>query len=552
MKLLFSLIFLTGSSLSPTLVSQTVGGKWGKLFELDGVIQDSDFGFSVADAGDVDGDGIHDIIIGAPRGRPGGLTVAGLAYVYSGATLDRIYHIKGREAGWGLGSTVAGLDDIDGDGHGDFMVGAPSANPNGRTNAGLVIVYSGKTGAVLYQFDGASSDARLGFSLACAGDVDGDGRNDLVLGAPGSRSGNGAVHVISGATGQSIHRIRGSDLWGSLGASVGGGGDINGDGFADVLAGAPNADLSHGAAYVFSGSSGAELFRLSGSAVEASFGSSIADAGDVNADGFADFLIGAREANHGGISESGSVFLVSGASGATLHRIDGKLANERLGTAIAGGKDLDGDQVPDFAIEVGEAGTGTASAPVLVHSGRTGELLFETVRFSGQFRSLALVEDLNQDGLAEVLIGSPYLGSGRGSAQVTSLDTFLNLSSDQLSASGGTSVQFALKFPASEAGSPYAVLASEHGVGPISYAGLDIPLTDDRFFQALVSGRKPPVFKRGYGKLDSTGAANAELYFGAGLAASIGRSFFVAAVTYDRGTLGGRMSSIARRFSVVP
>lgn len=150
-----------------------------------------------------------------------------------------------------MGRSVAGAGDVNRDGYDDLIVGAPSASPGGMYAAGSCFVYSGKDGNLLWQFDGPAARTRLGTSVSGAGDVDDDGYPDVIVGLPPK------AHVYSGSDG--------SQLWelsilqgGSLGWSVSGAGDANGDGNDDVIVGAPSvrvgADEDAGSAIVYSGS----------------------------------------------------------------------------------------------------------------------------------------------------------------------------------------------------------------------------------------------------------------------------------------------------------
>ena len=149
-------------------------------------------------------------------------------------------------AAWDLlGVSLAAVGDLDGDGVTELLIGADGASPGGLTAAGMAELRSGATGAILHQFDGAAPGDRFGAAVDGAGDVDGDGVPDLVIGAPmtyAPAAYRGSVFVYSGATYALIHRIDGHPVTAkALGSSVAGVGDIDGDGFDDILAGAPLA-----------------------------------------------------------------------------------------------------------------------------------------------------------------------------------------------------------------------------------------------------------------------------------------------------------------------
>ena len=141
-------------------------------------------GSSTADAGDVNGDGISDILMGAPEASPGGMNGAGSAYVYSGADFSLLHQFDGLTPNGAFATSVSGAGDIDGDGFADLLIGAPTENPNGATDAGSAYVFSGLTGVLLSQLDGALANDQLGYSVAAAGDLNQDGYDDVFIGAP--------------------------------------------------------------------------------------------------------------------------------------------------------------------------------------------------------------------------------------------------------------------------------------------------------------------------------------------------------------------------------
>lgn len=207
------------------------------------------YGWSVSGGSDIDGDGHPDFVVGAPWSSLGGRVNAGAAYAYSGASHRLLYRLDGEAAGDGFGNSVAMLGDIDDDGRGDFVVGAPLANPGRQQDAGSVYVYSGGRRQLLHRFDADEATSLLGFSVNASGDVDGDGVGDILAGGQwidaGGLYNSGSAFVYSGATGELVHRIDGNELGGELGFAVAGGGDLDGDGRSEVLVGAP---VSHGLA----------------------------------------------------------------------------------------------------------------------------------------------------------------------------------------------------------------------------------------------------------------------------------------------------------------
>lgn len=255
------------------------------------------FGLGVAAAGDVDADGTPDYIIGAHGDNENGDN-SGSARVYSGKTHAILYFVLGDSPQDFFGQTVAGIGDIDLDGHDDFAVGAPDDDNNGA-ESGMCRIFSGRTGATLKTLNGDASDDFFGHFVSGAGDVDKDGRPDFIIGAVqffGLSPKSGYARVYSGATFQVIWSFQGSNPSDLFGEPVRGVGDVNGDGHADLLVGMSLDDRSAtnaGRVELYSGKDGSLLFGVNGQRADAQFGYQIAPLGDINKDGVPDFIVGA-------------------------------------------------------------------------------------------------------------------------------------------------------------------------------------------------------------------------------------------------------------------
>ena len=218
-----------------------------------------------------------------------------------------LYDFDGDSEGDRFGQSVSGAGDVNGDGFDDLIVGALWDDNNG-SNSGSARVFSGVDGTVLYNFDGDSEDDRFGGSVSGAGDVNGDGFADLIVGASFDDNNgidSGSARVFSGADGSVLYTFNGDSTNDYLGGSVSSAGDVNGDGFADLIVGAigiRNNGFNSGSARVFSGADGSILYSFDGDSVDDVFGTSVSSAGDVNGDGIADLIVGAQNngANEGG------------------------------------------------------------------------------------------------------------------------------------------------------------------------------------------------------------------------------------------------------------
>jgi len=431
------LVLVTGISLLSTVVFSL---DWPAflLYQKNGTASNDRLGWSVSSGRDINGDGIPDFIIGAPLADPGGQTDAGSAFVYSGSDGSLLYRKDGASAPSEFGRSVAILGDIDGDGRSDFIVGSRGSQPGGSA-----FVYSGSDGSLLYRKDGGGwSDSvfNLGWSVAPAGDVDGDGRPDFIIGSSGVISLPGRVGVYSGATGDLIYEKETPfTYFGYFGYSVASAGDVNGDGRADFIVGDP---ANNGSAYVYSGANGSLLFQKSGAPLDG-FGFSVASVGDVNGDGRSDFIIGAPHSPLDVIPENdsstGSVYVYSGLDGSLIYEKHGA-PGYNLGYSVASAGDVNGDGKPDFIVgavglnHFGFSGLGG----VFVYSGADGSLLYEktTNQYGLRGFSVASAGDINLDSRSDVIIGDPWASPGgisAGSAYVfvwDSLAPTISCSSD--------------------------------------------------------------------------------------------------------------------------
>ena len=378
------------------------------LYTFHGDNISDEFGESVSVAGDVDGDGIPDFIVGAPTRR----STNGYARVFSGSNGSVLYsfEVDGTRR---FGQSVSGAGDVNGDGRADLIVGE---NSSAR-------VFSGSDGSVLYSFDGDSSGDQFGFSVSGAGDVNGDGNADLIVGAPfddNNGSNSGSARVLSGSDGSVLYDFNGESVNDWFGVSVSGAGDINGDGVADLIVGASgNGPL--GFARVFSGSDGSVLYNFNGNDVSLPvdlFGQSVSGAGDVNGDGIDDFIVGAPGPET--VFRSGHARVLSGSDGSTLFEFHGFFFDSfesRFGGSVSGAGDVNGDGKADLIVGArfdDNNGLNSGSAHVL--SGSDGSVLYKLTGelFDSFGVSVSGVGDINEDGIDDFIVGSRSGGANDG------------------------------------------------------------------------------------------------------------------------------------------
>ena len=325
---------LPGSASSPGYAVALSGDSGALIFPLLTTGEADLFGFAVAAAGDKDGDGLRDLLVGNP-GAAGPQPNGSDARLFSSATGLLIAELPGATLdSWdAFGHAVCDAGDLTGDGVSDFAVGGPSLSGE---QPGFVRVFRSDTDP-LFEAWGDAAGEQFGFALAGAGDVNLDGVPDLLVGAPAG----GYARLVSGADGATLRTLPG--VGGGFARAVSAAGDMDGDGTPDLAVGAP---LFH-RVDILSGASGLLLRRFEKLVGE--FGSAIAPLGDANADGVPDLLVGAPAETVGADAAAGAGFAISGATGQNLFKFAGATAGARLGAAVAAG-DLDGDGRPEMLL----------------------------------------------------------------------------------------------------------------------------------------------------------------------------------------------------------
>ena len=490
-------------------------------------------GWSVSSAGDINGDGFADLIVGAILGDDGG-SDAGEAYVVFGTASGFGSDVNGRQVidlttlsaaqgfiirGDGVedyaGHSVSSAGDINGDGFDDLIVGAPNGD-DGGSRAGESYVIFGTAGGFGSEVNGrqvidlTTLSAAQGFiiqgdeqndysgrSVSSAGDINGDGFGDLIIGTPFGSDGDGlageAYVVFGGASGfgsdvngrQVIDLttlsaaqgfiIQGDSALDTAGMSVSSAGDINGDGFDDLIVGANGGDdggSSAGEAYVVFGTANgfgsavngrqvidlttlgaAQGFIIQGGAPYDQAGWSVSSAGDVNGDGFDDLIVGALFQDDGG-DAAGAAYVVFGSANGfgsdvngrqvidlnTLGAaqgviIQGDVAGDRAGWSVSSAGDVNGDGFDDLIVGATNAdgGGNDAGAAYVVFGGANGfgsevnghrvidlTTLSATQGFiiqgdvAGDLagRSVSSAGDVNGDGFDDLIVGAPYGDDG--------------------------------------------------------------------------------------------------------------------------------------------
>ncbi|MBP7149602.1 MAG: FG-GAP repeat protein [Acidobacteria bacterium] len=413
-------------------------------WSVEGEQESAFLGVWVAPAGDVNADGFDDVAVGAYQ-HDHGEEDEGRAYVFHGSATGLAptpaWTGEGDQAGAFYGRRVAGAGDVNNDGFDDLLVAA-TAFGNGEPGEGRVLLYLGTPAGLethpAWSFDGDEEGAALGISIAAAGDVDADGFDDVIVGGVGfdddGSADAGRVFLFRGSAGglqvTPAWTYDGGQFEEYLGLRACGAGDVNRDGYADVIVGAPGYDgdaQDEGRALLFLGSASGLFpdpsWTMTGGQAGASFGYSLAPAGDIDGDGFADVLVGARTYTAIAAGEGG-VFLylgsVAGLEPTPAWTASGGQAGASFGVSAAGAGDVNQDGRPDVIVgaytwDGGQADEGRVAVYLNSANGLAATPGWAIEGDQADARlgfSVAAAGDVNADGVADVIAGAHFFDGG--------------------------------------------------------------------------------------------------------------------------------------------
>ncbi len=509
--------------------AQVVGGRKVEHYSVTGDWDFGDFGSAVTGMADINGDSVPDFIVGAPdRDFSTGRITA-----FSGADGSEIWHLDGEATGDELGHTVVNIRDINDDGVNDVAVSAPK-NDEGAADAGKVYVLSGVDGSTLQSWYSSIPARNFARELGTA-DINNDGYLDLICGmSTASENGlilNGKIIIFNAKTGSTFlaSELIGTQDAGYFGSSVTGVGDWDGDGHDDVAVGAlgieVNGMIFTGRVTVFSGShlagtptgTPAIVNIFEGNQEQERFGTTIARVGDQDGDGIVDLLIGSPSWNEPlGTIDSGRATLWSGSTYALIESFENPLPSfsALFGASLASAGDVDNDGYRDMLIGAlnYEVVPGERPGAAFVYSGRTHDLLqrhLGTEALGGMGRGVAGLGDIDGDGTQEYLVCTPYVDrnglQSNGNVTVFGREAFLY--QDKHTATGGDTINYEINFPT--VGGQYKILGSLVGTGPTTYHGTEVPLGP--LYIPITSNNYPAFTNNFYGNLNFAGKAYASM-----------------------------------------
>jgi hypothetical protein len=444
----------------------------------------------VSNAGDVNGDGLDDLIVGARRADLNNNQLdSGKSYVIFGKIDSTTINLSAIASGTGgfviigedaldkSGDSVSNAGDVNGDGLDDLIVGAYTATPDSKSQAGKSYVIFGKkdstaielsaiaSGTGGFVINGENADDWSGYPVSTAGDVNGDGLDDLIVGSTEAESRTGKSYVIFGKTDGTVINlsaigtggfvINGENTGDQSSISVSNAGDVNGDGLDDLIVGAFHADVSGksdaGKSYVIFGkkdstaidlsaiASGTGGFVINGENVNDISGFSTSSAGDINGDGLDDLIVGAYQADPNGKSNAGKSYVVFGktdstainlsaiASGTGGFVINGENVDDISGNSVSTAGDVNGDGLNDLIVgargipsTTGEFKAGkfyvifgkkdNTTIDLSAIASGTGGFVINGENAPGFYKiSVSTAGDVNGDGLDDLIVGA--LGS---------------------------------------------------------------------------------------------------------------------------------------------
>lgn len=520
------------------------------LYTIYGLAPGDHYGLAGGALGDVDADGVPDFLI-ANAYDDRVATDQGSVDVLSGATGRLIRTVDGTVSGGVFGWSVHGIGDVDNDTFPDFVAGGRFSN-----NA---IVFSGRTGAVIHTKSGALATDHFGVFVSRAGDVNNDGTGDFIVGAPqdiGAGSAVGYATVYSGKDGTTLHTFVGDSPGDRFGTSVSDAGDLDNDGHGDIAVGASQFQAGNGYLRMFSGKTGSTIRTIPGVGFADRFGSYTRLVGDVDNDLVPDLAVGAPGHTRTPIDGAGLVRVVSGKDGSTIHDFVGQTTLDALGASVGEAGDVDGDGHADILAGATQIIPRTLGYATL-YSGKTGQVLFTfqgTNAYALAGWAAETVGDITGDGAPDFLVGVPHdqtRGLNVGMTRVFSAvpELFSSDTHEVPVGAGGAQGLYVDGGPG-EAGMSYVIGGSAAGTSPgFQVQSFRVPLNFDTYLLLTINAPTVPPLSGFSGLLDAAGqGAGAFTLPPTAFAALAGLTIHHAAVIVGPSGIRGASRALPLRF----
>lgn len=556
--------------LSGLASAQLIGGGWESDTQHLGEIGLSSFGWSMANLGDVNGDGVDDILAGAPTLGRGGF------YIVSGADSTHLTIVRGEKTGDRLGLEAVALGDVNGDGISEFAISAPGYDPNGMSYAGRLYIVNGANVKEYITVDGEATGDNFGDGLEAIPDVNGDGIKDIAVssdvGDDGVLPDCGVVYILSGADGSELRRIYGPESYSRFGCEITHIGDLNGDGVEELLIGAKGSevDLGNGPetdvgrAYVLDGVTNIPIHVVSGEVAFGYFGSAVSAAGDFDRDGVPDFIVTAQEHTEPSVGvECGAIFIYSGATGNLIRKHVGEQPGDKFGKSVWGNVDVDNDGRLDVIVgahEKDRPGTQDDYPGGIYVFANDGSMILNYTGNGFRERLGAEIEvmgDADGDGYPEFLVCGPDYRPPTSHPRVGRLlefefDPYVFVDNQTVSATTGGTVNMDMIFRERHADQGYRTLFSRGNQPATIIDGVAVPLSDGPLFQRSLN--LDYSFLDSHtgmsGTLDANSTATAQFSVTALPSKFIGLTVYLAVLTNN--SVGATASSVAIPITVEP
>ncbi len=412
------------------------------------------FGYSVSSAGDVNGDGYSDVIVGAY----GNTINTGKSYIYfGGSTMNPTANVTltGEVTGDRFGISVSSTGDVNGDGYSDVIVGA-FGNSSFTGKSYIYLGGSTMNSATDVTMSGEAVGDQLGYSVSTAGDVNGDGYSDVIVGAFGNSSSTGKSYIYFGSSIMNSSpnvTMTGEFAGDRFGYSVSNGGDVNGDGYNDVIVGADKNDAGGsdaGRSYIYYGASSMDNIvdvTTTGKNADDRFGFSVSTAGDMNADGYDDFIVGAYFNDING-SNSGRAYLyLNSLTGSDIADdfFSGEAATDFFGLSVSTAGDVNGDGYSDVIVGAANNNNSSTGKSYIYFGGPNIDNIADVTMIGeatsdGFGNSVSTAGDVNGDGYSDIIVGANTINGFTGKSYIffggSSISGNINASSADVTMTG--------------------------------------------------------------------------------------------------------------------